>query len=924
LLSTLPVIQPLYKLVPFAGPSPLPGSFTPAQIQQAYQFNQESDNGFGETIVIVDAYNDPYIQSDLNTFDAEFSLPSATISVVNETGGSSLPSADSTGGWEMEESLDVEWAHAMAPGASITLVEASSAGNSDLLTAVKYASQHANVVSMSWGGGEFSGEASDDSYFSVPGVAFVVASGDSGAPAEWPAASPNVLAVGGTSLSLNSSGGWGSETGWSASTGGPSALLPQPSYQQGVVTTGTTMRATPDVAYDASSTGTYSVYDSDPYEISAGRYATLGWVAVYGTSAGAPQWSAILAIADQARAAASLSPLNSSGAQQVMDILYQNPGDFHDITSGTSTGHPAYSAGPGYDYVTGLGTPMVNLIVGSLDGNASTTPADTMIVSAPSSATAGTPFTYTVTAENASGNVDTGFTGTIRFASTDGKIQGLPSAYTFTTGNDGVASFTVTLGTVGSQTITETSASGSVVSTITVSTATANTFVISGLSTATVGTSESFTVTVEDAYGNVATGYTGTVAFSSSDTAATLPGNTPFTLANAGKQTFSVIFGTPGTQSLTVTDTANATLKTTQSGISVSPPAPTGLAANAVSSSQINLTWGVSAGATGYEIERSLSAGSGFAVVGTATTTSFSDTGLTAGTPYYYQVIATGGGNSSAASNIASATTTGTAPPPGAAESIWGTSYSPSVNYYYQGARGQTFDLGVQFESNVPGLVTGVLFYKQRGTNGTNVGHLWSSNGTLLASATFTNETRSGWQQVSFSSPVSILANTIYTVSYDTGSPNFYYDGGYFSSGGVTHGNLTAPAYTTINNQVLDNGVYNYGGLFPVASQYTANFWVDVAFSPSAGSSVRVNSAAVAASTKGLAPFSIGQSGYTITSATSATPTGPIGTVPGSQGTSSSTARRPSVNFPVVSYRAVVKQARLLVRSGQKANSLLS
>ena len=924
LLSTLPVTRPSYRLVPFAAPTPPSGSFTPAQIQQAYQFNQVSFNGSGETIAIVDAYNDPDIQSDLNTFDTEFKLPSTTISVVNETGGSSLPAADSTGGWEMEESLDVEWAHAMAPGANITLVEASSASDSDLLTAVKYASQHANVVSMSWGSSEFSGETSYDSDFSAPGVAFVVASGDSGAPAEWPAASPNVLAVGGTSLTLSSSGGWGSETGWSGSTGGPSAYEPQPSYQAGVVTTGTTMRATPDVAYDASSTGTYAVYDSDPYEVSRGSFETLGWVAVYGTSAGAPQWSAILAIADEGRAAATLPALDSSSAQQVMDILYQNPGDFHDITSGTSTGNPEYTAGPGFDYVTGLGTPMVNMVVGSLDGSTSTTPPDTMIVSAPSSATAGTSFTYTVTAENASANVDTGFTGTIRFASTDSKIQGLPTTYTFTTANDGVASFTVTLETSGSQTITETSASGSVASTIMVSPATASKFVISGLSTATAGTPASFTVTAEDAFGNVATGYTGTVEFASSDTAATLPGNTPFTSANAGKQTFSVTFKTAGTQSLTVTDTASASLTATQSGISVSPAGPISLTATAVSSSQINLTWSVSAGATGYEIERSLTAASGFAEIGTATTTSYSDTGLTSGTTYYYLVIATGGGKSSAASNTASATTTGTAPAPPVTESLWGTSFSPRVNSYYDGARGQTFELGVQFESNVAGDVTGVLLYKQSGMTGTNVGHLWSSNGTLLASATFTNETSSGWQKVSFATPVPILANTIYTVSYSTGSPLFYFESGYFSSGGVTNGNLTAPASTTINNVVLDNGVYNYGGMFPSVSQYTANFWVDVAFAPSAGSSASVKKAGVAAPTRGLAALAIGQSGYTINSPASATPAGPMGTLPGSHGTSSSTALRPSVSFSIVSFRPVVRQARVLVASGQKANSFLS
>jgi hypothetical protein len=930
LLSAFPVAQPQFRLAsfggdpnrvaPFAGGGPPSGSFTPTQIQQAYQFNQVTFNGSTETIAIVDAYNDPNIQSDVNTFDNQFSgLPPITIKVVNQTGGSNLPSADSTGGWELEESLDVEWAHAMAPGANITLVEANSASLSDLMTAVNYASQHANVVSMSWGSGEFPGETAYDSSFSVSGVAFVAASGDSGAPAEFPASSPNVLGVGGTSLTLNSSGGWGSETGWSGSTGGPSAYESQPSYQTGVVTQTSTVRATPDVAYDGSSTGTYAVYDSDPYE---GQ--VLGWVAVYGTSAGAPQWSAILAIADQGRTAAGLSALNSSGAQQVMGTLYQNPGDFHDITSGTSTGSPKYSAGPGYDYVTGLGTPIVNLVVASLDGNTSTSPPDTIVVSAPSSATAGTPFTYKVTAENSSGSVDTGYTGTVHFSSTDSKIQGLPSSYTFSAAtNAGVASFSVTLETAGSQTITETSAAGSVVSTIAVSPTTSSTFVISGLSSATVGTSASFTVTAKDAYGNVATGYTGTVTFASSDGAANKPPNTPFTLANAGVQTFSITFGTAGTQWLSVTDTVNTSMTATQSGISVAPAVPTGLTAMAVSPSQINLSWSPAAGATGYEVERSLSASSGFAVVGTPTITSYSDTGLTAGTTYYYQVIATGGGISSAPSKTASATTTGTAPPPPVTESIWGTSYHPRVNAGYNGAPGQTFELGVQFESNVAGLVDGVLFYKQRGMTGTNFGHLWSSSGTLLASATFSNETASGWQQVSFSSPVAILANTIYTVSYSTGSPLFDYYSGYFARSGVTNGNLTAPASTNINGTILDNGVYNYGGEFPLASQYSANFWVDLTFSPSPGPNIAVGGGPG----NGRAMVAIGQPGhgFTSTGAGAATPSGPMGALPGWQGTSSSTARRPPVNFnfPVVSYRPVVRQARALALWGQVEDGLI-
>ena len=831
LLSTLPLIQPTYRLAPLVTyTSPPSGSFVPAQIQQAYQFNLVSGNGSGETIAIVDAYNDSSIQSDLNTFDTQFGLTSTTVSVVNQTGGSKLPSGDSTGGWEMEESLDVEWAHAMAPGAKILLVEANSPSNSDLLTAVDYASQHANVVSMSWGGGEFSGETSYDSHFTAPGVAYVVASGDSGAPAEWPAASPNVLSVGGTALTLNSSGGWGSETGWSGSTGGPSAYETQPTYQVGTVT-GTTMRATPDVAYDGASTGTYAVYDSYPYQVSSRRTQSLGWVAVYGTSAGAPQWASILAIADQARTSAGLPALNASSPQQVMSLLYQNSGDFHDITSGTSTGNPPYTAGPGYDYVTGLGTPMVNMVVDSLAGGGGTT-SDTIAVSAPSTTTAGTSISYTVTADGATGSVDTGFTGTISLSSSDGQIQGLPSSYTFTSTDQGTHTFTVTLETAGSQTITETSASGSVVSTIQVSPAAASKLVISGLSTAVVGTPQSFTVTAEDSYGNVATSYTGTVSFASTDTKATLPGNYTFTSTNAGQKAFSVTFGSTGTQNLTVTDTTNSSLTTTQS-VNVSSP-----------------------------------------------------------------------------------------PPPGP-QSIWGTSYPATVNAKYQGQRGQTFDLGVQFEASVAGNVTGVLFYKQPKTRGTNVGHLWSSSGTLLASVTFSNETGSGWQEANFASPVSISANTFYTISYDTGSPIFSYDSGYFASGGVTNGNLSAPQSTTINGVTLDNGVYNYGGLFPNTSQYAANFWVDLVFTPTTtGAAVGVNTPSPSAPRNGRYGSARVGSGAVGTPAGSATPAGPMGVLPGSQESPSTTAKRPSFSFAVVGYRPVVRQARMPVLWGHRPTSL--
>jgi len=412
LLSATPMVaHPTFELGPLAGDNTAPAGYAPAQIQQAYGFNSIAFNGVagtgsGETIAIVDAYDDPNIQADLNTFDSQFGLPTTTVMRVTETGGTSYPGTDPTGGWETEESLDVEWAHAMAPGATIMLVEASSDNDSDLANAVSYAESHANVVSMSWGLGEFAGEpAYDSAYFDRAGVAFVASSGDNGAPPIYPAISPNVLAVGGTTLTLGPGNVWSSETGWSGSGGGLSRYESQPSYQTGVVTQSSSARANPDVAYDADPNTGVAVYDSFPYE-----GVDEGWVEVGGTSEGAPQWAALLAIADQGRAASGQPPLDSTNPQQVMDILYQNPADFHAITSGTSDGNPSYSAGPGYNLVTGLGSPMANLVVGSLVGAAQPTTlapiasqsvvtGQSLTVTLQGTGPNGLPLTYAATAE---------------------------------------------------------------------------------------------------------------------------------------------------------------------------------------------------------------------------------------------------------------------------------------------------------------------------------------------------------------------------------------------------------------------------------------------------------------------------------------------------------------------------------------------
>src|SRR5205085_1168560 len=137
-------------------------------------------------------------------------------------------------------------------------VEANSNSYNDLLTAVDYARNASGVVSvsMSWGSGEFSSEISLDSHFTTPGghsgVTFLTSSGDTGAPASYPASSPNVVSVGGTTLTLDASGNWQSETGWSGSGGGVSSFEAQPSWQNGIVTQSSTNRANPDVAYDSN------------------------------------------------------------------------------------------------------------------------------------------------------------------------------------------------------------------------------------------------------------------------------------------------------------------------------------------------------------------------------------------------------------------------------------------------------------------------------------------------------------------------------------------------------------------------------------------------------------------------------------------------------------------------------------------------
>ncbi|MGA2502265.1 MAG: S53 family peptidase, partial [Tepidisphaeraceae bacterium] len=363
-------------LEPFAT-SPPGSALTPAQIRHAYGIDQVffgsvQGDGTGQTIAIIDVYHYPSAFSDLNTFSSQFGLPtlaaypssSPWFRQVSETGGSTSGiQLSGSSGWSIETSLDIEWAHAIAPAANILLVEANSASNSDLISAaVNWARNQPGVVavSMSFGLTEYSGETSYDSYFTTPsghpGVTFLAATGDSGSPGTWPAFSPNVVAVGGTTLNVSGTT-YVSESGWSGSGGGISTQESQPSWQNGVVTQSTTRRTIPDIALDANPSTGVPIYDS--YDFPGSPWAQYG-----GTSLAAPMCAGIIAIAAQGRAVASLPPLD--GATQTLPAIYQQltSADLHDITSGNN----GFAAGTGYDLVTGRGTPIASALVNDLTG----------------------------------------------------------------------------------------------------------------------------------------------------------------------------------------------------------------------------------------------------------------------------------------------------------------------------------------------------------------------------------------------------------------------------------------------------------------------------------------------------------------------------------------------------------------------------
>jgi len=374
-------------------------TYTPAQIRAAYGLPavslatgltgaQAAAQGGGQTIYIVDAQHDPNLAAELAAFNQKFSLPACAskviasnaalplaatsggceLSVVYSTTGGAMTSQSPgyDAGWATEITLDVQWAHATAPLARIVLIEAPDSSTDSLLAAVKLANAMGpGVVSMSFGGNEGNWTAAADGAFTAANMSYLAATGDAGAGVLWPAVSPHVLAVGGTSLSYG--GGARSEHVWSGTGGGVSQYTPTPGYQSSAVPgmRGAAGRSVADVAFNA-----------DPY---TGQYvaviplggSAVNWISAGGTSLATPQWAGLMAVANATRALAGKAALGAPHA-----VLYGQiataPGSyasaFADIVSGSDGLCAACSAKTGYDQPSGLGTPNAAGLLAALSG----------------------------------------------------------------------------------------------------------------------------------------------------------------------------------------------------------------------------------------------------------------------------------------------------------------------------------------------------------------------------------------------------------------------------------------------------------------------------------------------------------------------------------------------------------------------------
>jgi len=323
---------------PFATSAPT--GYVPADLLAAYAL--DASRGVGQTIAIVDAFDDPKAESDLAVYRTQFGLSACTTGngcfrKVDQNGGTSYPRGDA--GWAEEISLDLDMASAICPNCNILLVEARTNSFANLATAVDQAALlGANVISNSYGGSEYSGEVSAQEHFNHPGVAITVSSGDNGYGVEFPAASQYVTAVGGTTLRRDGSGRGFSETVWSGAGSGCSAYITKPSWQ---TDTGCAGRTVADVSAVADPNTGVSVYDT--FRLHPG-----GWLVFGGTSVSAPVIGGVYALA------------GNTTAITYGSFSYSNTSSLFDVTSGSNGncgGTYLCTATTGFDGPTGNGTP---------------------------------------------------------------------------------------------------------------------------------------------------------------------------------------------------------------------------------------------------------------------------------------------------------------------------------------------------------------------------------------------------------------------------------------------------------------------------------------------------------------------------------------------------------------------------------------
>jgi beta-lactam-binding protein with PASTA domain len=460
--------------------------YTPAQIRSAYGMPalistttsvtsaQAAQMGAGQTIYIIDAYDDPNVAAELASFDSNFGLPGCTVTSIPTSASLPLSAAPTTGctfsivhtdqngamtapapaydsGWAVEIALDVQWAHATAPYARIILIEAQNSSSSLLIQAVQLADQMGpGVVSQSFGATETGSWSSsyDATAYGSPNMTYLAAAGDAGVGVDWPAVSSHVLAVAGTSLSYAGSGPR-TETVWSGTGGGVSAYTATPQYQTLAVPGlgAPAHRAVADVSFNA-----------DPYTgqfvaVIAQGSTTVAYWAVGGTSLATPQWAGLIAVANALRAQSSLAPIGA--AQPTLYGLGVQPvnyaGAFLDVTSGSDGTCTTCYAGVGYDLPSGLGSPNVAGLFTALSGQAPVVASATVTgnvgaaLSFSITATDAHPLTYSLSGAPAGMSVNAG-TGLVTWPlPLTGTYTIIASALDAQTGVSGQGTLTVTI-----------------------------------------------------------------------------------------------------------------------------------------------------------------------------------------------------------------------------------------------------------------------------------------------------------------------------------------------------------------------------------------------------------------------------------------------------------------------------------------------